>query len=353
MITRSPDGDVPGPVPEAGAVREVRLDRYPGAEGIAERDFAVFPVAAPAGPGPGEALVALRRLGLNAGLASRVGGPDTAYGPGVRLGDVPWSDAVVEVLASRDPALRPGDLALGKVPWRTRSVLPASALRKLPPDAAGLGLESFLTVLGHVGFTAWTGLTHIGRVREGETVFVSGAAGGVGSCAVQFARARGARVIGSAGSARKLALLTGELGAEAAFDHHEGPAAEALRAAAPQGIDLFFDNVGGEQLEAALEVLRFRGRAVLCGAASQYARGEVRGPANYVRMIYQELTMRGFTVTAHEELRPVFEEEVGALVRDGAVRGVHTTAEGFDAVPAAFAGMLAGHGLGRTIVSVD
>ncbi|MYR27430.1 MULTISPECIES: NADP-dependent oxidoreductase [unclassified Streptomyces] len=333
--------------------REARLAALPGPGGVTAATFAVRPAPEPAPPGPGEVLVVLRRLGLNAGLAHRIGGPDTAYGPGLRPGDVPESDAVVEIAASADPALPPGSFAVGKVPWRTYGAVRADALRPPPADAPRTGLEAFLTVLGHVGFTAWTGLVTVGAVRAGETVFVSGAAGGVGGCATQFARARGARVIGSAGSPEKVALLTRELGADAAFDHHAGDATELLRAAAPDGVDLAFDNVGGAQLEAAIEALRFRGRAVLCGAASQYGREQVRGPANYLRMIYQELTLRGFTVTAHEESRPAFEAEVGGWVRAGRVRSLHTRLDGFEAVPEAFAGLLAGRHRGRTLVAVE
>ncbi|MEU6443613.1 NADP-dependent oxidoreductase [Streptomyces sp. NPDC047046] len=336
-----------------GTPYEVRLAALPGPEGVTPATFAVHPAPAPVPPGPGEVLVSLRRLGLNAGLANRIGGPDTAYGPGLRPGDVPESDAVVEIAASADPALPPGSFAVGKVPWRTYGLVRAEALRPLPADAVATGLDTYLTVLGHVGFTAWTGLIAVGAVRTGESVFVSGAAGGVGSCVVQFARARGAHVVASAGSPGKVALLTGELGADAAFDHRAGEAAQLLRAAAPGGIDLCFDNVGGAQLEAALDCLRFRGRAIICGAASQYGSREVRGPANYLRMIYQELTLRGFTVTEHEDRRPDFEAEVGAWVREGRVRSLHTRLDGFDAVPKAFAGLLAGRHTGRTLIAVE
>lgn len=212
-----------------------------------------------------------------------------------------------------------------------------------------LDLEDHLTVLGHVGFTAWTGMVHIGSVQAGEIVYVSGAAGGVGSCAVQFAKARGARVIGVAGSADKVALLTDVLGADHAVNRHDGSALDLLRDAAPDGIDLYYDNVGGEQLEAALEVLNFGGRVVVCGAVA----GSEAGPKNYRRMIYQELTMRGFTVTAHEDLRGTFESEAGQWLKDGDVRSIHTVFEGFDRIPEAFEALLNGGSTGRTIVSVE
>ena len=301
--------------------QHVRLTSVPTGDVTAEH-FGVFESDA-GKPGPGEVLVGVRRLGLNAGLAHRLGGAGTAYGPGVGVGDVPTSDAVVEVL---------------------------DELRVIGAAAGDDELNAHLTVLGHVGFTAWTGLTHIGHVRAGEVVYVSRAAGGVGSCAVQFAKAKGATVIGVAGSAEKVTLLTDVLGADRAINRHDGPAVDLLREAAPDGIDLYFDNVGGEQLEAALDVLKMGGRAIICGAVSG---GPGAGaPANYRNLIHRELTMRGFTVTAHENLRQRFESEVGAWLAEGRVRSLHTVFDGIARVPEAFESLLHGGSSGRVIVSV-
>ncbi len=332
--------------------REVQLASYP--DGAVEaRNFRVTAAVVPE-PAPGQVLVRLRRLGLNAGLANRIGGPDTDYGPGIHPGDVPASDGVVEVLQSRSSGFREGELAVRKSPWRGVDVADAGELRALPAGSPGIPLEAHLTVLGHVGFTAYTGMVRIGGVQAGDTVLVSGAAGGVGSCAVQFAKAVGATVIGSAGTAEKVRLLTGELGADAAFNHHDGAALDLLRKAAPDGIDLFYDNVGGEALEAALEMLRFGGRAVICGAASRYGKGlDRRGPANYTRMIYQELTMRGFAVTAHEDLRGEFEADVARWLYEGKVHSVHTVVAGFGHIPDAFAALLSGGNTGRMVVNCD
>lgn len=311
-------------------------------------NFGVFDAEVGA-PADGHLLVGVRRLGLNAGLAHRLGGAGTAYGPGIGVGDVPSSDAVVEVLEPGSSKFRSGTLAVAKVPWSTAAVVAVDELRTI--DAAPNGdLEAHLTVLGHVGFTAYTGLIHVGDVQPEDVVYVSGAAGGVGSCVVQFAKARGATVIGVAGSREKAALLTDVLGADSAVNRHDGPAVDLLRGAAPQGIDLYYDNVGGDQLEAALEVLNFGGRAVICGAVADVAgRG---GPANYRRLIYQELTMRGFTVTAHEDLRSRFESEVGRWLREGRIRSLHTVFDGIDRVPEAFESLLTGGSSGRVIVSV-
>lgn len=331
--------------------REVQLASYPDGA-IAARDFRIATAHLPE-LGEGQVLLRLRRLGLNAGLANRIGGPDTAYGPGISPGDVPASDGVVEVVESRSEVFKPGDLAVRKSPWRSIDVADAAELRAIAQPDPEVPLEAHLTVLGHVGFTAYTGMMRFGAVRTRDTVFVSGAAGGVGSCAVQFAKAVGATVVGSAGSPEKVRLL-GELGADAAFNHHDGPALQMLRAAAPEGIDLFYDNVGGEQLEAALEELHFGGRVVICGAASQYGKGtDSRGPANYTRMIHRQLVMRGFDVTYNEDLRQDFEADALSWLRAGKIRSIHTAIDGFDRTAEAFASLLSGGNVGRMIVDCD
>ncbi len=325
--------------------REVYLSQVPEGTATAD-DFAVRDVDVPE-PRQGQVLVGVRRLGLNAGLASRLGAEGTSYGPGIGVGDVPASDAVVEVLRSGSDAWQQGELAVRTSPWRTADVCDPRELRRLPD--VDVPLETHLTILGHVGFTAWTGMVHVGEVRPTDTVYVSAAAGGVGSCAVQYAKAFGARVIGLAGSPEKVALLTDDLGADAAINRHDGDALDLLRGAAPDGIDLYYDNVGGEQLAAALKVLNQHGRVVLCGAVA----ATQDGPPDLRPMIYQELTMRGFTVTAHEDLRGRFEEQVGGWLREGRVTSVHTVFDGIDRVPAAFASLLSGGSRGRVVVAVE
>lgn len=298
--------------------------------------------------GAGQVLVGLRRLGLNAGLAHRLGGEGTAYGPGIGVGDVPSSDAVLEVLESRHDDFRVGDLAVGKMKWRTAAVIDGDGLTKVDAGPSGDELDSHLTILGHVGFTAWTGLMHVGQVQPDDIVYVSGAAGGVGSCVVQFAKAVGATVIGVAGSNEKVKLLTETLGADCAINRHDGDATEMLRDAAPDGISLYYDNVGGDQLEAALDVLTDGGAVVMCGAVSG-----AEPPKNLRNFIHKELTMQGFTVTAHGDLRGEFEKQVGNWLAEGKVRSIHTVFEGIYQVPAAFESLLNGGSTGRVIVAVD
>lgn len=329
------------------ANREVRLTRLPHGDITAET-FDVFDAEVVGSPDAGQVRVRVRRLGLNAGLVHRIGGPGTSYGPGIGVGDVPASDAVLEIIESNHSDFSQGHIAVGKSPWRNESILDAAELRRVLTPKSDDELTAYLTILGHVGFTAYTGMIKVGEVSADDVVAISGAAGGVGSCAVQFAKARGAEVVGIAGSADKVALLTDVLGSDRAINRHDGPILDQLRAAAPGGIDLFYDNVGGEQLEAALEVLNPNGRVVICGAV-----GQASGPDNYRNLIHRELTMRGFTVTAHEDLRDTFETEVNEWLRAGAVRSVHTIFTGIDSTPEAFASMLNGNTTGRAIVTMD
>ncbi len=326
--------------------QEVQLSRVPDGE-VTVDHFKVVD-ADSAECGDGRVLVGLRRLGLNAGLAHRLGGEGTAYGPGIGVGDVASSDAVVEVLESRHDDFKPGDLAVGKMRWCTAAVVDGDALSKIEGSPTDDELNARLTILGHVGFTGWTGIMHIGDVQPDDIVYVSGAAGGVGSCVVQFAKAVGATVIGVAGSDEKVKLLTETIGADQAINRHDGDATELLREAAPEGISLYYDNVGGDQLEAALEVLQDCGAVVMCGAVSG-----AEPPKNLRNFIHKELTMQGFTVTAHEDLRQEFEKQVQGWMDEGKVKSIHTVFDGIDQVPAAFESLLAGGSTGRVIVAVD
>jgi hypothetical protein len=202
------------------------------------------------------------------------------------------------------------------------------------------------------GLTAYAGLFEIAGFKAGESVFVSGAAGAVGSLVGQFARLRGAsRVVGSAGSAAKVRFLTEELGFDAAFDYHEGPVRELLRQAAPDGIDVYFDNVAGEHLEAAISSLSLRGRVALCGAISLYNSTERPvGPANLALTIGKRLTLRGFLVTDHAHLQPEFREVVTGWLTSGRLVAAETVVEGLDQAVPAFIGMLRGANTGKMVV---
>jgi NADPH-dependent curcumin reductase CurA len=204
------------------------------------------------------------------------------------------------------------------------------------------------------GRTAYVGLYRIARFRPGDTVFVSAAAGAVGSMVGQLAKVGGAgRVIGSAGSPAKISHLLDDLGFDAAFDYHDGPADDLLAAAAPDGIDVYFDNVGGDQLRAAIGAMRLGGRIAVCGAISGYnAEHPEPGPDNLGLFIGKRLTMTGFLVGDHADLAGEFTERVGSWLADGSITARETTVHGLENAPRAFIGMLRGENTGKMIITL-
>ena len=231
--------------------------------------------------------------------------------------------------------------------WREHAIVDADRVRRASvPD--GVPASALLGALGMPGLTAWVGVTDIAPVAEGETVFVSAAAGAVGSVAGQIAKARGCRVIGSAGSPEKVAYVRDELGFDAAFSHHDDVPA-ALREAAPDGVDVYFDNVGGPQLEAAIGALNEHGRIALCGAVSQYNATEpAPGPRNLGLLVGKRARLRGFIIFDHGDREPDFRAEVGALIGDGRLKLAETVVDGgIEAAPGAFTDMLAGRAPGQ------
>ena len=270
------------------------------------------------------------------------------------LGEALTGGAVGRVVASRSDALAVGDLVSHDRGWRDLAQGPASGFRPVE-EVEGLPASVHLGVLGMTSMTAWVGLLVVARMQPGDTVFVSGAAGAVGSVVGQIARLRGAgRVVGSAGSPAKLALLTERYGFDAAFDYHDGPVVEQLAAAAPDGIDVYFDNVGGEHLEAAIEVFNRGGRAALCGAISVYNATEPPpGPRNLFQLVGKGLTLQGFIVSWYAaEHGAAFAEEVGGWLRSGELSYDETVVQGLDRTVDAFLGMLRGENTGKMVVAV-
>src|SRR5439155_9135997 len=206
---------------------------------------------------------------------------------------------------------------------------------------------------GGNGLTAYAGLFHVAGLREGDVVWVSAAAGAVGSLVAQMAKLRGNRVIGSAGSDAKVAYLLDELGVDAAFNYRSGPLPELLREAAPEGIDVYFDNVGGDHLEAAIGALRRHGRVAICGAISEYDAAEpLPGPRNLFLTVANDLTIRGFRGSSNIHLLPEMTREVGEWLRDGRLRYRETVVEGLEHAPEALAGLLRGDNTGKTLVHI-
>jgi NADPH-dependent curcumin reductase CurA len=299
-------------------------------------------------PGPGQVLIRNQYMSVDPYMRGRMNDVPS-YVPPFKLDAALEGGAVGEVLVSNSPDIKVGDIVLSNYGWRDHAVAQAAHVRVV--DTSLVAASHYLGALGTTGFTAWVGLVEIAALRPGDIVFVSGAAGAVGSVAGQMAKLLGAStVVGSAGSAAKVAYLK-ELGFDAAFDYHDGPVGQLLREAAPDGIDLYFDNVGGEHLEAALTSLHPYGRVALCGAISVYNSSEPpAAPRNLTLAIGKQLTLRGFIVSFYERLRPSFVEHMSGWIRDGRIRFDETTVDGLENAPDAFLRMLKGDNIGKMIV---
>ncbi|QGN47735.1 zinc-binding dehydrogenase [Micromonospora sp. WMMC415] len=301
-------------------------------------------------PGPGQIVVRNTYLSVDPYMRGRMNDVKSYVAPFAL--DAPLDGgAVGEVVASEADGFAPGDTVLHGLGWREYALLDAKAARTVDPDLAPV--TAYLGVLGMTGLTAYAGLLDVAAMKPGETVFVSGAAGAVGSVVGQIAKLKGAaRVVGSAGSPAKVDRLKA-LGFDAAFDYHDGPVREQLRAAAPDGIDVYFDNVGGEHLEAAIGAMRPHGRAAVCGMIAQYNATEPpAAPRNLALLIGKRLTLRGFLVGDHGHLRDQFVREVAGWLRDGKLVYDETVVDGIENAPAAFLGLLRGENLGKMLVKV-
>ncbi|MFG2007518.1 NADP-dependent oxidoreductase [Micromonospora sp. NPDC048868] len=301
-------------------------------------------------PGPGQIVVRNRYVSVDPYMRGRMNDV-RSYVPPFAL-DAPLDGgAVGEVVASEVEGLQPGDTVLHGLGWREYALLDARAARKVDPDLAPV--SSYLSVLGMTGLTAYAGLLDVAGMKAGETVFVSAAAGAVGSLVGQIAKLRGAaRVVGSAGSAAKVERLRA-LGFDAAFDYHDGPVRDSLKAAAPDGVDVYFDNVGGDHLEAAISAMKVHGRAAICGMIAQYNDTEPpAAPRNLALVIGKRLTLRGFLVGDHGHLRDEFVREMAGWLRDGRVSYDETVVDGIENAPEAFLGLLRGENLGKMLVRV-
>ncbi|MEW9533500.1 NADP-dependent oxidoreductase [Microbispora sp. NPDC049125] len=309
---------------------------------LAERDL----------PGPAEGQILVRNLFMSVDPYMRGRMNDVkSYAPPYRLGAPLEGGAVGEVVESRAAGFGKGDLVLHNLGWREHALLDGSAARKVP-EIPGVSPSAYLGVLGMPGLTAYVGLLDVAAFKEGEAVFVSAAAGAVGSLVGQIARLKGAsRVIGSAGSDAKVALLTERLGFDAAFNYRAAPVKEQLEKAAPDGIDVYFDNVGADHLEAAIDSLRLGGRVALCGAIAGYNEAEPPpGPRNLRQMIGKRLTMRGFLVGDHYDRMPDLIHEVGTWLREGEIVYEETVVDGLDNAAGAFIAMMRGENIGKMIV---
>ena len=327
--------------------REIHLAARPHGE-PKESDFALVEVEV-AEPGDGQVLVRNQFCSVDPYMRGRMN-EARSYAPPYRVGEVMWGDAVGEVIDSRSADVRVGDLVVHPHGWREYTVADARQVRRVDPRLAPA--SAYLGVLGMPGHTAYVGMLDIAALKEGDVVFVSGAAGAVGSLAGQIAKLCGAaKVIGSAGSDAKAAHVVDELGFDAAFNYRAAPVAEQLRAHAPDGIDVYFDNVGGEHLEAAIATMRMYGRAALCGAISAYnATQPPPGPRNLGLMVSWRLTLRGFIVRDHADRMAAFQEDVGRWLGEGRVRFRETVVDGIEKMPQALIGLLRGDNVGKMVI---
>jgi NADPH-dependent curcumin reductase CurA len=329
--------------------REIRLAARPHGE-PRPGDFDLVSVELP-DLADGQVLVRNTYMSVDPYMRGRMNDVKS-YVPPYALGAALDGAAVGEVVASKAEGLAEGDVVQHGLGWREHAVLDARAARRL--DVEGLSPSAFLGVLGMPGLTAYVGLLDIAGLKDGDVVFVSGAAGAVGSLVGQIAKLRGHRVIGSAGSAEKVAHLVDDLGFDAAFNYKDGDVTELLAAAAPDGIDVYFDNVGGDHLQAALASFNDYGRAALCGSISSYNDATPRpGPSNLFLAVGKRLTLRGFIVTDHGKRMKDFVAEIAPAVRDGRIQFRETVVEGgLEAAPQAFIDLLRGANTGKMVVKL-
>jgi NADPH-dependent curcumin reductase CurA len=301
-------------------------------------------------PGAGQALVRVKYVSIDPTIRTWMDDVP-GYLPPIGIGDVIRAGGIGEVVESNDDRLTAGDLVFGLTGWQDY-VMADEGFRLLPRDTDP---TAALSVFGLTGMTAYFGLLDVGRVREGDTVVVSGAAGATGSIAGQIARIKGAaRVIGIAGTSEKCSWLVDELGFDAAINYKSDNVTAQLREACPDGIDLYWDNVGGELLDIALAQLALRGRVVLCGAISSYNdRGAIDGPKNYRNLIPRRGRMEGFIILDYAERWPDAQAELGKWVGEGKIKFRTHIVEGLERAPDALNLLFTGGNTGKVIVKVS
>ena len=336
------------------ASREWHLTRRPDGVPVDE-DFALVDVELPA-PDGAEILVRNSFLSVDPYMRGRMNDA-RSYVPAFKLGQ-PMDGAAVGVVEqagadavdSDGTPIAVGDTVVHGLGWRTAALVQARSARVL--DTRRAPAQAYLGVLGMPGLTAYAGLLRVGELAEGDRVFVSAAAGAVGSLVGQLARLKGASfVVGSAGGPEKTAWLLDEAGFDAAIDYKAMPIRMGLAQAAPEGIDVYFDNVGGDHLEAAISALRLRGRVAICGMISVYNNTQATpGPRNMPMIIGKRLTLRGFIVFDHEDLRPQFEAEVGQWLAEGKIIWRETLVDGIDNAVNGFRDLLAGANTGKMLI---
>jgi NADPH-dependent curcumin reductase CurA len=328
--------------------REIRLKSRPVGAPTAD-NFELASVDLPA-PGPGEVQVKNLWMTVDPYMRGRMNDA-RSYVPPFQIGEALQGGAVGEVVASNDPSLKAGDLVSTMFGWREGFNAPAGAVQKL--ETHGLPPQAFLGAAGMPGLTAYVGLLKIAALKAGDVVFVSAAAGAVGSIVCQIAKLKGHTVIGSAGGADKIAFLK-EIGVDHAIDYKAVPnLTAALLEAAPQGIDVYFENVGGEHLEAALTAARPFARFALCGMISQYNATDA-GPGTHglIQAVGKSLRLEGFIVSNHFDQVPAFTKDLAGWAAEGKIKWKETVEHGLENAPAAFLKLFSGENLGKMLVKL-
>ena len=330
--------------------REIHLKNRP--EGVPqETDFDLIEIELP-DIGEGEVLVRNIYMSVDPYMRGRMN-DRKSYVPPFQLGEPLEGGCVGRVVESNKGPFQVGDYVTGMLGWREYFVSDGQGLVVVDPAIAPI--QSYLGTLGMPGLTAYAGLLHIGRPKEGDTVFVSAASGAVGSTVSQIAKLKGCYVVGSAGSDEKVSWLLNEAGVDAAFNYKkvDNVIAEVGKHC-PNGIDVYFENVGGVHLEAALEHMNTHGRIVMCGMISMYNATEpVPGPANLAYIIVKQLTMQGFIVIDHYDKLQQFYSEMGKWIAEGKIKWKETIVDGLNNAPNAFIGLFKGENFGKMIVKID
>jgi NADPH-dependent curcumin reductase CurA len=328
--------------------REIHLKQRPNGVPTAA-DFELATVSVPA-PGPGQMVVRNVFMSVDPYMRGRMVERES-YVPPFKLGAVLEGGAIGQVVESNDGPYPVGAYISHMAGWRDYAVIGGAGVMPVDPKAP---LSAYLGVLGMPGMTAYAGLLKHGNPQQGETVFVSAAAGAVGSLVCQIAKIKGCSVIGTAGSDDKVKYLLEEVGCDFALNYKTaGDLTRAISAKMPKGVDIYFENVGGAHLVAALNVMRPFGRIAVCGMIDQYnATTMPEGPGNIVQVIPKRINIRGFIVSDHYDMLPDFMKDMTQWIAEGRIKWRETVYEGLDSAPDAFVGLFQGDNLGKAVVRI-
>ena len=333
--------------------RQVLLNAHPVGFPV-DADFKMVETPVPE-PGDGELLIRTIYQSLDPYMRGRMS-PGLSYTAGVSLGEVMGAGTVGQVVASRHDRFAEGDFVLSANGWQEYAVSTPQMVRKLDPATAPI--STAVGVLGMPGMTAYAGLLEVGELKDGEHVVVSAASGAVGAVVGQIAKIKGCRVVGVAGAQRKCDYVTGELGVDACVSHYSETLADDLKAACPDGIDVYFENVGGKVFEAVVPLLNNFARIPVCGRIANYnmtapPEGPNEVPALMTQVLVRRLRVRGFIVWDHAHLEGDFMRDVGGWIRSGELKYREDIVEGFENAVGAFQGLLRGENFGKLLVRVS